>query len=284
MKNYKKTEHFEPIAMKCNKEQFNELKPILDEFKISLGYVEFFNTYPYLFNHFIIKADKTIVVTNRCLSSVTNEIVYNEFNAEIFLKACGIVEVEKTYQLSETFVKELCKEPNILEAFVREGIIEDDKLEVGKWYKWTENEISVKFKITELEKYTIRGYGFRDDIYIEEKIFYSGVKNYNDAVSNLKEMTPQEVETALINEAKKRGVEKGKIKQIKELYQIETSKEYYLIKLGVLYYKGIPIFYNGTWAEIIKPETYVKIPQSLIDNTPNDLELGGLVRNFKEYK
>ena len=32
---------------------------------------------------------------------------------------------------------------------------------------------------------------------------------------------------------------------------------------------------------IIKPETYVKIPQSLIDNTPNDLELGGLVRNFK---
>jgi hypothetical protein len=31
---------------------------------------------------------------------------------------------EKTYQLSETFVKELCKEPNIKEAFVREGIIE----------------------------------------------------------------------------------------------------------------------------------------------------------------
>mgnify|MGYP000577210117 CR=1 FL=1 len=33
---------------------------------------------------------------------------------------------EKTYQLSETFVKELCKEPNILEAFVREGIIKPE--------------------------------------------------------------------------------------------------------------------------------------------------------------
>ena len=33
---------------------------------------------------------------------------------------------------------------------------------------------------------------------------------------------------------------------------------------------------------IIEEETYVKISQSLIDNTPNDLELGGLVRNFKK--
>jgi len=33
--------------------------------------------------------------------------------------------VEKTYTLSETLVKELCKEPNIKEAFVREGIIDE---------------------------------------------------------------------------------------------------------------------------------------------------------------
>jgi len=32
---------------------------------------------------------------------------------------------EKTYTLTETFVKELCKEPNIKEAFVREGIIDE---------------------------------------------------------------------------------------------------------------------------------------------------------------
>ena len=32
---------------------------------------------------------------------------------------------EKTYTLTEKFVKELCKEPNIKEAFVREGIIEE---------------------------------------------------------------------------------------------------------------------------------------------------------------
>lgn len=37
----------------------------------------------------------------------------------------------KTYQLSETFVKELCKEPNIKEAFIREGII-DETIEVKK--------------------------------------------------------------------------------------------------------------------------------------------------------
>lgn len=34
---------------------------------------------------------------------------------------------EKTYTLTETFVKELCKEPNIKEAFVREGIIEENR-------------------------------------------------------------------------------------------------------------------------------------------------------------
>jgi hypothetical protein len=32
MENYKKTEHFEAIAMKCTKEQFEEIKPILDKY------------------------------------------------------------------------------------------------------------------------------------------------------------------------------------------------------------------------------------------------------------
>ncbi|CAB4136384.1 hypothetical protein UFOVP584_37 [uncultured Caudovirales phage] len=32
----------------------------------------------------------------------------------------------KLENISETFVKELCKEPNIKEAFVREGIIEEE--------------------------------------------------------------------------------------------------------------------------------------------------------------
>lgn len=38
---------------------------------------------------------------------------------------------DKTYQLSETFVKELCKEPNIKDAFIREGII-DETIEIKK--------------------------------------------------------------------------------------------------------------------------------------------------------
>jgi len=38
---------------------------------------------------------------------------------------------EKTYTLTETFVKELCKEPNIKEAFVREGIV-DEIIEIKK--------------------------------------------------------------------------------------------------------------------------------------------------------
>ena len=32
--NYKKTEHFEPIAMKCTQEDFESIKPILEEFVI----------------------------------------------------------------------------------------------------------------------------------------------------------------------------------------------------------------------------------------------------------
>jgi hypothetical protein len=33
----------------------------------------------------------------------------------------------KLKNITETFVKELCKEPNIKEAFIREGIIEETR-------------------------------------------------------------------------------------------------------------------------------------------------------------
>jgi hypothetical protein len=123
MENYKKTEHFEAIAMKCNQEQFEEIKPILDKFNFNLGLVDYFGMYPYLFNNFK-NYSSIAIVTNSDLKKVSNEIVYNEWNSEIFLKACGIEKTEKTYTLTETFVNELCKEPNIKEAFVREGIVE----------------------------------------------------------------------------------------------------------------------------------------------------------------
>jgi hypothetical protein len=51
-------------------------------------------------------------------------ISYKEWNTENILKKIG---KEKTYTLTEKFVKELCKDENIKEAFVREGIVEDTR-------------------------------------------------------------------------------------------------------------------------------------------------------------
>lgn len=273
MKNYKKTEHFEPIAMKCTEEQFNELKPILEKFGFVLSVIIHFENYQYLFNKWQTKDAEFI--TNGLSSDITNEIVYETFNAETFLKACGIVEVDKTYQLSETFVKELCKEPNIKEAFIREGIIENDKLEVGKWYK-SNSGCLFNYQLED------RVYGF----FIDGRWLS---KNWVWLDGNVCLATPQEVKTALINEAKKRGLISGvKINQvkyngIKRLKDSGADYTYFPSEDYMTYY-GWCIYSKGQWAEIIDEtiETIetIEIKKSTILNTPNDMELGKLIRKM----
>jgi len=192
---------------------------------------------------------------------------------------------EKTYTLTETFVKELCKEPNIKEAFVREGIVEEEKLEVGKWYKSRANRL-----IYRTGNYD--NYGFcRNMIWKTDLMCYEP--------SNWKLATPQEVKTALISEAKKRGLTPENLKNIncvskwnngdKQEYYNELSKFKYEHSTNSLWlvdgsYLSICLFQNGTWAEIIEETRTIEIPLKDILATPNDLELGEMVRKLANQK
>lgn len=181
---------------------------------------------------------------------------------------------EKTYQLSETFVKELCKEPNIKEAFIREGIIENDKLEVGKWYNWINKELL--FFITKIENDQIYYYGFDYGVFENDWIHID---------NDFELATPQEVETALINEAKKRGYENLKHNcLVASNLKINNPCKEYIYRKNKLWIgteeNANCIFHNGVWAEII--DETIEIKKSVILNTPNDLELGQLIRNFKK--
>jgi hypothetical protein len=57
----------------------------------------------------------------------------------------------KLENISETFVKELCKEPNIKEAFIREGIIEETKQE-------TLEEACIKYAMEEYGSIELKDY------------------------------------------------------------------------------------------------------------------------------
>lgn len=131
MKNYKKIDHFEPIAMKCSQKQFEEIKPILEKFKLNLGMVIKFEMYPYLFNAFQTIEDAS-VITNRYLSEVTNEIVYNEWNAEKFLKACGIIESESTTKVRNSVLLQLADNNSYSEEILKKECPKlFDKKEIG---------------------------------------------------------------------------------------------------------------------------------------------------------
>lgn len=123
------------------------------------------------------------------------------------------------------------------------------ELEVGEWYKHVEIKNSLVFKISEL------GYGWFNGIYKENE-FWS-IEDYNLWI----EATPKEVETALINEAKKRGFEVGTCfldiehegyEVCSDEIKICDSCECLSLQFGEG--NGL-IYYKGKWAKIIQTIT-----------------------------
>ena len=137
----------------------------------------------------------------------------------------------------------------------------ESKLEVGRWYKSPEFGSSL-FCVTKINGDYATAYGFNFiGIWQDEKAEF--------AFSNLENKTlatPEEVETALINEAKKRGFEDGvKIiplnktiaKAVIDLgFKIEFKQYENEFWMG-----GYCLFKNGKWAEIIEKPTEMTLEQ-----------------------
>lgn len=113
-------ETFTPIAMKCTQEQFDSIMPKLKGCKI--GSMDNFEEMPYLINY---RNSEKNSITNylREDKSVNGMVVHEEWNEELFLKACGIEDctLEQQLEKAKAEVKRLEKE------------IENNKIKFGDW-------------------------------------------------------------------------------------------------------------------------------------------------------
>lgn len=230
-----------PIAMKCNKEQFEAIKPKLE--KIKKYSVTDFNAYPYLTN----TDGNSDTISNIRKGSFGNTWIrvrktYETWNESIFLEACGI-EREKTFEITkETIIKYKMKDefPEVFEV----------KLDVGKWYR--NNECDKMFCFNGYYDYDRdpKGYGFVSiNRWVESNdIGWSG---------ELKEATEQEVFEALKNEAVKRGFVEGVyFNSVISNDVFKFNKIFFHGDNSMVWSKGGGvIFKNGNWATIIPTKT-----------------------------
>ena len=126
---------FTPIAMKCTQEQFDAVKPKLNK-KKSLK-VFLFNKEWKSFYLALLKDGR---ITNGLIHSNNGEI-HEEWNEEIFLKACGI-EAETLQEKEQRLLEEL-------EEVRKE--IEENKIKEGDLVKCTNKESRAKCVIGVVE-------------------------------------------------------------------------------------------------------------------------------------
>ena len=157
-------------------------------------------------------------------------------------------------------------------------------LEVGRWYKWndSENNTNVLINITNINRRKICAYGFVNNEFKHNCIFYS--QKYNrEAIENLTLATPEEVKTALVDEAKRRGFTFGKC--FKELKDEENGSlfnksgkcgkffEFKNNKLFVIGYGRWKVFDNGNWATIVTEPTKKELLQKQVDELKRQIDL-----------
>ncbi len=156
----------------------------------------------------------------------------------------------KKYELTQEQINQLAEKKHakeLLKEFIPKAF--ENELEVGKWY------ISERYLVYYLGNYKCNCIEFSDGKWIEN-VHHSlscHLKNYRLA-------TEEEVVKALINEAIKRGYNKGvkcKFGTSKEIRTIETNKFFFDFNSNKLYLRhssgdnADEIFRNGFWAEIV---------------------------------
>lgn len=155
----------------------------------------------------------------------------------------------KTFEITKEQIIKLHK--NEGSKYVKEWFPDAFKpeLEVEKWYKYP--IFSEKFIFHFNGNIDTFQYGF-DAI----GDFSISLAIRNEEINQYFEITPQEVENALINEAKKRGlnVYGAYIESTQGICGNITGGSY-VYSSNKLYYSGFVIFDNGQWAEIIETIT-----------------------------
>lgn len=227
------------IAMRCNQEQFEAIKPKLEGLKIED--LSSFEDCPFLTNNLRGEKDLISNIGSHDTQSRGREYV-EQWNEKIFLEACGI-ETPKFEITKETVIKYQMKEefPEVFEV----------KLEVGKWYKSTTSKSFVFVK--KILGDEVFGYGFD----------YTG-KYHNDnigwtiSIEEFRKATPEEVTEALKKEAVSLGLVVGNYAlfgEIKEARRI--SEEIVWNERHNCLCSGQNVLMNssGQWATVIQTKT-----------------------------
>jgi len=257
---------FTPIAMRCNQEQFEAIKPKLERAKLHIHKNMDFICYPYLVNFYGEVKDSINCVQKEHSRVLKNNNTHETWNEATFLRACGI-EVDEYLTVSKEFILEAHNAAcptwkRKLEEQFPSVFVKDD-LEVGKWYKKpTFGKLlflfSGEFSKTDCNIHP--NYGFDYD-----GSFSNTIGVYKTEIEQYIPATPEEVETALINEAKKRGFKKGlRVNCLSGLSNFKISEKpcfVFNFEYNHLYYGGIKIFKNGKWAEIIEQPTEMTLEQ-----------------------
>lgn len=177
---------------------------------------------------------------------------------------------------------ELELDGGIHEYFIRyateeeKALLEPKKeLEVGKWYLIDcEGYYSPTAKNAVVydngEDYS---YGFDFEGKFINDFNLSNCRRYV-----IRELTPQEVEQALIEEAKRRGFKKGFIAEVKQpggynSFWNGKDPERYVFEENTLYYYSrlYPIFQNGQWATIIEQGNFTDSDIAIVERLHDTL-------------
>lgn len=149
-------------------------------------------------------------------------------------------------KITKKQIKEAYNDPSKLKEWFPSAF--EEVLEVGKWYKHDESGCLFNYQ----KEYNVYGF-FKDGKW--------NAKNWTWVDIDVRKATTKEVETALINEGKKRGYKDGNYKclRVEDKTHLNCINYDYDLKENVLFIcsktgQRNVVFDNGTWATIIKPK------------------------------
>lgn len=241
------------IAMKCTQEDFKTIELGLQKAKLKMS-ICIFGDNNYLTNRFC-RVENNIAN----ISFVINgEEIHETFNAKIFLDACGI-ETKPKYEITKEQILKIhdtCERErgymgmNQIKDMFPDAFKKELVLEVGKWYVRKNNpKCIINYSGNEYNY----GFGCIGN-------WSDGWALNNENKDSFRKATPKEVETALVNEAKKRGFIKGAIFKsidynLEEVLKIQLEDYCVFVNsMGLRTESNTPfrnIYKNGIWATII---------------------------------
>src|SRR6478736_6130421 len=111
----KMKKEYTPIAMRCNQEQFDKIKPKLVESGYNISNISHFGKYPYLVSNYRCSN----LVSNVCVNSYRDNgrVVHETWNEQIFLEACGIkTNNDMKYEISKEQILEVAEWGNSIDS------------------------------------------------------------------------------------------------------------------------------------------------------------------------